>query len=344
MKQVTLTKLFSRERTFFYLCLWNDTDRMGYKNFAKHAIKNSMFMFDKHNKGTVWYNVEAQEVANKKLAEVLNKHPEVFEQMAALLQKEWKYLFPFLSHKRDLKSIDQFSEYYRHLVTWWSAMTLWFYIPSIAGVSKSFVKRSLQYRRETQDYSDDMYKLYIEFWHKNFPKYNDLTFVLSPHEAVELGKGQMSTRQISEIRKRFEGFAMLNEKIYLLADLPKALKKQHLVLEQESTKRVKEIKGMVACKGLVSGRVRKILYRAQLPTLKNGEILVTEMTDPDYVQAMKKAAAIITDEGGMVCHAAIVARELGKPCIVGTKIATQVLKDGDMVEVDANKGIVKILK
>lgn len=59
---------------------------------------------------------------------------------------------------------------------------------------------------------------------------------------------------------------------------------------------------------------------------------------------MQKAAAFVTNEGGIICHAAIVARELGKPCIVGTKIATKVLKDGDYVEVDANKGVVRILK
>ena len=59
---------------------------------------------------------------------------------------------------------------------------------------------------------------------------------------------------------------------------------------------------------------------------------------------MKKASAFITDEGGITCHASIIARELKKPCIIGTKIATKVLKDGDMVEVDGNIGVIKILK
>ncbi len=68
------------------------------------------------------------------------------------------------------------------------------------------------------------------------------------------------------------------------------------------------------------------------------------MTSPDYILAMEKAAGFITDEGGLTCHAAIVAREMNKPCLIGTKIATKVLKDGDMVEVDAAKGIVKIIK
>lgn len=70
----------------------------------------------------------------------------------------------------------------------------------------------------------------------------------------------------------------------------------------------------------------------------------TSMTRPEFVPLMKKAAAIITDEGGITCHAAIVSRELNIPCIIGTRIATKVLKDGDYIEVDADNGIVKILR
>ena len=77
--------------------------------------------------------------------------------------------------------------------------------------------------------------------------------------------------------------------------------------------------------------------------IKKGEILVAPKITPKYVPAMEKAIAIITDEGGLLSHAAIVSREMGIPCVVGTKIATQVLKDGDRVEVDANKGIVRKL-
>ena len=68
------------------------------------------------------------------------------------------------------------------------------------------------------------------------------------------------------------------------------------------------------------------------------------MTSPDYVPAMKRAAAIVTDEGGLLSHAAIISRELGKPCIVGTKVATKVLKDGYLIEVNANDGTIKILQ
>ena len=82
----------------------------------------------------------------------------------------------------------------------------------------------------------------------------------------------------------------------------------------------------------------------QIGELKKGEILVSSMTIPDFLPAMKKAAAIVTNEGGVLCHAAILARELKKPCITGTKFATHILKDGDYIEVDANNGIVKFVK
>jgi pyruvate,water dikinase len=81
--------------------------------------------------------------------------------------------------------------------------------------------------------------------------------------------------------------------------------------------------------------------KSEIPHLLDGEVLVTAMTTPDYLPAMHKAVAFVTDEGGITCHAAIVAREIGKPCVIGAKIATQVLKDGDMVEVDADNGVVR---
>ena len=105
----------------------------------------------------------------------------------------------------------------------------------------------------------------------------------------------------------------------------------------------KEIAGRIAYKGVVRGRCR-IVLEYKNSKFENGEILVTGMTDPHFTDLMKKAAAIVTDGGGMLSHAAIVARELKTPCIIGTKIATQVLKDGDFVEVDADTGVVRILE
>lgn len=104
------------------------------------------------------------------------------------------------------------------------------------------------------------------------------------------------------------------------------------------------VSGELAFPGKVKGRVKIILDAKDVSKFKAGEILVTRMTDPGYVPIMKVAKAIVTDIGGITCHAAIVSRELGVPCVIGTKNATQILKDGDLVEVDAEKGIVRKLK
>lgn len=104
------------------------------------------------------------------------------------------------------------------------------------------------------------------------------------------------------------------------------------------------IKGEMAYAGKVRGKIKVILEQKDFRKFKRNEILVTRITDPSYVPIMKMAQAIITDIGGITCHAAIVSRELKKPCVIGTKIATKVLKDGDLVEVDAEKGVVKIIK
>ncbi len=104
------------------------------------------------------------------------------------------------------------------------------------------------------------------------------------------------------------------------------------------------LQGTVAYKGKVQGVVRIIADPKNYKEFNRGDILVTGMTRPEYLQLMEMSGGFITDAGGLLSHAAIVARELKKPCIIGTKIATKVLKDGDMVEVDAERGVVTILK
>jgi pyruvate,water dikinase len=100
------------------------------------------------------------------------------------------------------------------------------------------------------------------------------------------------------------------------------------------------VRGLGAAPGIASGRVRIIGSREDAADLVDGEVLVTHMTAPDWVPLMRRAAAIVTDSGGMTCHAAIVSRELGIPCVVGTVEATTTLADGAVVTVDAGRGVV----
>ena len=112
-------------------------------------------------------------------------------------------------------------------------------------------------------------------------------------------------------------------------------------IKDEDYSKITEVNGQCGCAGKAQGKVKIIIRPGDMKKMNKGDILVSIATDPDIVPAMKKSAAIITEQGGVTSHAAIVARELGVPCLIGTKIATKVFKDNDLVEVDANKGIAK---
>jgi phosphoenolpyruvate synthase/pyruvate phosphate dikinase len=104
-----------------------------------------------------------------------------------------------------------------------------------------------------------------------------------------------------------------------------------------------ELIGQVGNRGSYTGTARIIMNTYDFNKLQAGDVLITTMTTPDFIVLMQKSGAIVTDIGGLLCHAAIVSREMNKPCVIGTKFATQLFKDGDTVEVDANNGIVKII-
>jgi phosphohistidine swiveling domain-containing protein len=106
------------------------------------------------------------------------------------------------------------------------------------------------------------------------------------------------------------------------------------------TRGASELRGIVGYPGNVKGVVRVVDDPYNPGEFNNGDILVTGMTRPEFLPLMQKASAIVTDAGGILCHAAISARELKVPCIVGTEIATKVLKNGEVVIVDANMGVI----
>ncbi len=155
---------------------------------------------------------------------------------------------------------------------------------------------------------------------------------------VKTAKMAISAPEL-ELRKASCCKAVLQGKYLILAgkEWEKKIRDAlHLPTESGS-----EIQGKIAYPGKVQGKVKLVLTAEDISKVARGDILVAVMTFPHFIAAMEKAAAFITDEGGILCHAAIVSREMKKPCIIATRIATKVLKDGEMIEVDAEKGIVK---
>lgn len=201
------------------------------------------------------------------------------------------------------------------------------------------------YRRDAQIYwSYKMGFLLSELGKRlNLPK--KLIYFLLPIEIEGLLNNKISTKKI--IKELVERSKLMvyctakGEERVIVGASALAIDK---IFKKEEKSDTKELIGQTACMGKVKGKVRIINSPSDMLKMKKGDILVSIATNPDIVASMKKAAAIITEQGGVTCHAAIVSRELGIPCIIGTKIATKVLKDGDLVEVDADRGVVKIIK
>ncbi len=160
----------------------------------------------------------------------------------------------------------------------------------------------------------------------------------------EVKKALLSGKNFKKtLKTRFKECVLYTEKDLETIYTGREAKKITATFKKFNSKNITEFSGQTAQPGFAKGTV-KIVFRAKdMKKFQKGDILVSVATDPDIVPAMKKAAAIVTEQGGITSHAAIVSRELGIPCIIGTKIATRVLKDGDMVEVDANKGTIKKL-
>jgi len=145
-------------------------------------------------------------------------------------------------------------------------------------------------------------------------------------------------------KRRAERFLFSEDRIVVGENtINNYLKKEGYWIEKTAPFSKNIIHGKTACAGKITGRVQVITCREQFHEFESGSILVAPMTSPEYTPLIAIASAIVTDEGGMLSHAAIVSREQNKPCIVGTKEASYVLENFQTVEVDADQGLVKIL-
>ena len=166
--------------------------------------------------------------------------------------------------------------------------------------------------------------------------------VLSDDEITKLAKFAKVAEEHYECPQDME-WGIVDGKIFILQSRPITTIQRDLKTAKKSQPAVSGrilLEGQGASPGVASGAVVIISSIKDLVKVKEGDIIVAKMTNPDMVPAMRKSVAIITDEGGMTCHAAIVSRELGTPAAVGTKEATRILKDGQIVTVDGEKGLV----
>ena len=179
------------------------------------------------------------------------------------------------------------------------------------------------HRKEMMTYSLHVIELFLkELSRRTGIPLHDLRYIMPD----EISRCEKLGKELAERRKKCIIFHGKGK--YHLFTREKADTYITALMQQMKPEPVTIIKGNIASPGIAQGKVKVCRGESEISKVEKGDILVACMTQPEFVPAMRKAAAVITDEGGLTCHAAIISRELSIPCIIGTKIATQVLKDG----------------
>lgn len=174
-----------------------------------------------------------------------------------------------------------------------------------------------------------------------------LRYFTLPEMKNYLKKQEITEKKLETLKQRKKKYFYIflgkenKEEIIIDEDIIKAIDNDFYKIDNKD---VSLIKGYSAYKGIVKGFVYNMDIKSKKNKPEKDFVLVANTTHPKDIAIIKQSKAIITDEGGILSHASVISRELKIPCIMGTKIATEILKDGDLVEVDANKGIVKIIK
>ncbi|MBU1036877.1 hypothetical protein KKF32_02480 [Patescibacteria group bacterium] len=208
---------------------------------------------------------------------------------------------------------------------------------------KKMIKKLEKFR--LTDYYGTFENYAIKPYLKKFAKENNLPIELVEQLTfLELSKIVHKQRNINRQelikRKKYFVYTFFDGKESVISNKNFVAKIDKLINPKTKIKG-NIIKGIASQPGKITGKVILVQNISDLKKFKKNNILVSTSTNPNLMPALKKAVAIITDEGGLTSHAAIISRELKIPCVIGTKIATQVLKDGDKVEVDADKGMIK---
>lgn len=208
--------------------------------------------------------------------------------------------------------------------------------------NKTFVESIIKYR----EYLDDIdYKIDEEI-EKRIKKVLPSKYI--KYYKVMTIKEIFGNKEIDEeeLKLREEGFALFNGNIILKENLKEFFEQNNMNIILKDEEKIIDsslIRGAIAYPGKVIGKAKIVYTIEDTEKIKEGDIIISPMTVPNFIDAVKRASAIVTDEGGTVCHAALIAREFRKTCIVGTRNATKILKDNMIIEVDGNNGVVNII-
>jgi phosphoenolpyruvate synthase/pyruvate phosphate dikinase len=334
---------FSRECTVPTLQTWYLSENDKFSNYIDYHFPKNGWMFFEYIGGLARNYIDMSIIKNA-YDFALNRTLRDKNYFESIEKSFWHYLDlikSYLTGEKDIETKEELKDFFDKVTEVWGAETICYAFTFFENpeMPKDVFQRSDKIRLAIETIIDDCNKVFVRGLQNIFgKKYVDDYQYLTIEEIISK---KIPEKNILKQRGRyiiyFKGIRYDNS-------LDNFLVKENKFLEKIEYNEKGELKGQIAYKGCARGVAKICLTSKEMSKVQKGDVFVCAMTTPNLLPAVKLASAIVTDEGGVLCHAAIISRELQKPCIIGTKVATQVLKDGDLVEVDANVGVVKILK
>ncbi len=310
---------------------WNEGDTQELQKWINWSYERHYFvnkngvidLFYEEKDGEEFYEIIIEKLKEELFFDSLcNDYLDNVEKVEEIILKE------FLSKQEII-------ELHNLIVKCWPAASIFDLISNWPEISDDKIKEKVTAIRREK--SESLYKAsdkILKSISKLFPEINSFeNFIIIQEFEME----RFPPRE--ELEKRKKHYILFSHYLETDQSFKELAKKNDFEISEEDISEI--IKGSVAVAGNVLGRVKIVFKQEDLEKVNERDILVAPMTTPDHIIAMEKASAFVTDEGGIMCHAAIIAREFGKPCIVGTGNATKVLKDNDLVFVNGNTGVVE---
>jgi phosphohistidine swiveling domain-containing protein len=295
-----------------------------------------------------WATQEDRDDLGRRLVSIARANPDNIEKLATSYKREAENVLSFISENANkIISIDVYNNF-------WGILTK-YYLPHISVkytadyLSSSELEKYLPLLQKARVSAEPVFReqeKFVEEIAVQVTSTSNLTreqiLVLTKDELVTYINNKSKIPGGSELAKRFDASILIFENGHfdLISGNSAVDEIEKIILPKTD-----QVRGSIAYKGKVIGRVKIVLHpNTYTGVFENGDVLVTGMTRPEFLPFLEKATALVTDSGGTLSHAAISAREMKKPCVVGTGNGTKIFKNGDMVEVDANTGVVKIVR
>lgn len=341
-----LSKVYSRKKSLLYFSVWHEADVQGLQKYLGTQINLNLFVLPPEGDHEVWYSTSELEKLQQLALQQLQNDPALVKRVISDLDTAWATIKPYFVPGKELESLEEAESYYGKLVDFWAATnTIFFELPNYGSIPPRLKQGLLHVREESQEHTDEMSDKFERFFERTFPAFKQYAHLVTMADIESWGS--VSSRELLDIleERLTRGCFIFRDQVLPLSELVRVKRENNFSLEKVLTDHsATEVLGTTAHPGIARGHVKILFGTEDTNKIVEGDVLVAPMTKAGYLPMMERAAAFVTDEGGVTCHAAIVAREMKKPCIIGTRVATQVLKDGDLVEVDADNGLVRVVE